>query len=155
MCMIIDTNSLHKFLAAKGNAHYADAKPVHQWLAKSGKIAYSQKTLEEAPGHAKKKLANYKQEGKVRFVSQGEIDNHVRQDQEYAKQCEDNLSNDRHILDLAAAITAGRGNKCVTLWTEDSNLAADCKKMGLGKIYKNKSHERLLKQTRCPPPPAG
>ena len=154
MCIIIDANALHKFLAKKSDnpEHYADAQPVRRWLEKTGKIACSPETLREVSQAAETRLtAAYKRAAKLQLVTQDEIDKHVRNDRTYGQQRRKLRSNDRHILDLAATITAGRSRSCVALWTDDQDLIGDFKDMGLGRVYKNRTHARtVLDKTECP-----
>lgn len=138
MCLILDADRFSQFLDP-GNR---DMKPVRDWINKqNGKIVYAptEKIQDELNRHKsmQRRFSQYRQAGRIRII-----------DKEKVNEKENRLtglsSNDKHII--ALAIVSG----VKLLISGDTNLHDDFKKIVRGKIYKNRSHKRLLRQDTCP-----
>ena len=143
MCIIVDTNTFHKFK----NPDDEDMEPVWTWLEKrDGKIAYSdiEKLEDEWDNGGMQNLRNrLRQRGKLKIAS-------PRDGQEKANELEDEIaSNDEHIIALAIV----SGVKVLVSYREgDSDLFTDFKNRQLvgGKVYTRKAHARMLTKDTCP-----
>ncbi|MCY4568286.1 MAG: hypothetical protein OXD49_08260 [Candidatus Poribacteria bacterium] len=144
MCIIVDTNTFHKFK----NPDDEDMEPVWTWLEKrDGKIAYSdiEKLEEEWDNGGMQNLRNrLRQRGKLKIVSPRDV-------QEKANELKDEIaSNDEHIIALAIV----SGVKVLVSYREgDSDLFTDFKNRQLvgGKVYTRKAHaRRMLTKDTCP-----
>ena len=143
MCIIVDTNTFHKFK----NPDDEDMEPVWTWLEKrDGKIAYSdiEKLEEEWDNGGMQNLRNrLRQRGKLKVVSSQDV-------QEKANELETEIvSNDAHIIALALIA----GVKVLVSYREgDRDLFTDFKNRDLvrGKVYTRKAHARMLTKDTCP-----
>ena len=143
MCIIVDTNTFHKFK----NPDDEDMEPVWTWLEKrDGKIAYSdiEKLEEEWDNGGMQNLRNrLRQRGKLKIVSPQDV-------QEKANELKNEIaSNDEHIIALAIV----SGVKVLVSYREgDSDLFTDFKNRQLvgGKVYTRKAHARMLTKDTCP-----
>ncbi len=138
MCLILDADRFSQFLDP-GNR---DMKPVREWIRKqNGKIVYAptQKIQKELKWHKpmNKRFSEYRQAGRIKIFDKEKVN------KEEAK-LTGLLSNDKHII--ALAIVSG----VKLLVGGDQNLQADFKRIVRGKIYKNRSHKRLLRRDTCP-----
>ena len=143
MCIIVDTNTFHKFKDPSNE----DMEPVWTWLEKrDGKIAYSdiEKLEEEWDNGGMQNLRNrLRQRGKLKIVSPQDVE-------EKANELEGEIaSNDEHII--ALALVAGV-NVLVSYREGDRDLFTDFKNRELvgGKVYTRKQHTHLLKKDTCP-----
>ena len=144
MCIIVDTNTFHKFK----NPDDEDMEPVWTWLEKrDGKIAYSdiEKLEEKWDNGGMQNLRNrLRQRGKLKIVSPRDV-------QEKANELKDEIaSNDEHIIALAIV----SGVKVLVSYREgNSDLFTDFKNRQLvgGKVYTRKAHaRRMLTKDTCP-----
>ena len=143
MCIIVDTNTFHKFK----NPDDEDMEPVWTWLEKrDGKIAYSdiEKLEEEWDNGGMQNLRNrLRQRGKLKIVSPQDV-------QEKADELKGEIaSNDEHIIALAIV----SGVKVLVSYREGNrNLFEDFKNRNLvrGRVYTRKTHARLLTKDTCP-----
>lgn len=143
MCIIVDTNTFHKFKEPDNE----DMEPVWTWLEKrDGKIAYSdiEKLEEEWDNGGMQNLRNrLRQRGKLKIVSPQDVE-------EKANELKDETaSNDAHILALALIAEV----KVLVSYREgDRNLFDDFKEKNLigGKVYTRKQHAHLLTKDTCP-----
>ena len=144
MCIIVDTNTFHKFKKPDDE----DMEPVWAWLEKKdGKIAYVDigKLEEEWDNDSgMQNLRNrLRQTGKLKVVSPEDV-------QEKANELTGKIaSNDAHILALALIAEV----KVLVSYREgDRNLFDDFKDKNLigGKVYTRKRHAHLLTKDTCP-----
>ena len=144
MCIIVDTNTFHKFKEPDDE----DMEPVWTWLEKrDGKIAYSdiEKLEEEWDNGGMQNLRNrLRQRGKLKVVSYQDV-------QEKADELEGEIaSNNEHIIALALIADV----KVLVSYPEgDRDLFTDFKNRELvgGKIYTRKAHaRRMLTKDTCP-----
>lgn len=144
MCIIVDTNTFHKFKEPDNE----DMEPVWTWLEKrDGKIAYSdtEKLEEEWDNGGMQNLRNQlRQAGKLKVVSSEDV-------QEKADELKGEIeSDDEHII--ALAIIAGV--KVLISYREgDRDLFDDFRDKNLvgGRVYTRKAHaQRMLKRDTCP-----
>ena len=143
MCVIVDTNTFHKFKEPNDE----DMEPVWTWLEKrGGKIAYSdtEKLEEEWNRGGMQNLRNrLRQRGKLKIVSPQDV-------KEKADELRSEIaSNDEHVI--ALAIIAGV--KVLISYREgDSDLFDDFKDRNLvgGKVYTRKTHAHMLTKDTCP-----
>ena len=143
MCIIVDTNTFHKFK----DPNNEDMEPVWTWLEKrDGKIAYAdmEKLEEEWDDGGMQNLRNrLRQRGKLKVVSSQDV-------QEKADELEGEIvSNDAHIIALALIA----GVKVLVSYREgDGDLFTDFKNRQLvgGRVYTRKSHEHMLTRDTCP-----
>ena len=144
MCVIVDTNTFHKFK----NPDDEDMEPVWTWLEKrDGKIAYSdiEKLEEEWDNGGMQNLRNrLRQRGKLKIVSPQDVE-------EKADELKGEIaSNDEHIIALALIA----GVKVLISYREgDRDLFDDFKDKNLagGRVYTRKAHaQRMLKKDTCP-----
>ena len=144
MCIIVDTNTFHKFK----NPDDEDMEPVWTWLEKrDGKIAYSdiEKLEEEWDNGGMQYLRNrLRQRGKLKIVSPQDVE-------EKADELRGEIaSNDEHIIALALIAEV----KVLVSYREgDRDLFTDFKNRGLvgGKVYTRKAHaRRMLTRDTCP-----
>ena len=143
MCIIVDTNTFHKF--KKSNDE--DMKPVWTWLEnRDGKIAYAdiEKLEEEWDNGGMQNLRNrLRQRGKLKIVSPQDV-------KEKADELKGEIrSNDEHIIALALVADV---RVLVSYREGDRNLFDDFKDRNLvaGKVYTRKAHARLLAKDICP-----
>ena len=144
MCIIVDTNTFHKFKEPDNE----DMEPVWTWLEKrDGKIAYAdtEKLEDEWDSGGMQNLRNQlRQAGKLKVVSAEDV-------QEKANELSGEIaSNDEHIIALALIA----GVKVLVSYREgDRNLFTDFKNRELvgGKVYTRKAHaQRMLRKDTCP-----
>lgn len=143
MCIIVDTNTFHKFKEPDDE----DMEPAWTWLEnRDGKIAYVDlgKLEEEWDKGGMPKLRNrLRQTGKLKVVPPEDV-------QEKANELADKIaSNDAHILALALIAEV----KVLVSYREgDRNLFDDFKDKNLigGKVYTRKQHAHLLTKDTCP-----
>ena len=146
--MILDANKFSEFLRDTD-----DMKPVRKWIDNKGKIVYSEYSniFKEFARHSRmnNKLAEWKRSGKVKLIPTDKVKAAI----ESINENHSLTSNDLHILGLAKA-----GN-ITLLCSDDRKLGNDfIKIMKLEKrreqrnpkVYRNKSHEHLLKSNTCP-----
>ena len=143
MCIIVDTNTFHKFKEPDDE----DMEPVWTWLEKGeGKIAYSdmEKLEEEWNRGGMQNLRNrLRQRGKLKVVSSEDV-------QEKTNELSGEIaSNDEHIIALAIIASV---KVLVSYRGGDRDLFADFKNRELvgGKVYTRKTHARLLTKDTCP-----
>ena len=143
MCVIVDTNTFHKFRTRNNE----DMEPVWTWLEKrGGKIAYSDtEKLEEEWNRAGM------QDLKEQLIQAGKLKRVPPQDvEEKADELKDKIaSNDEHIIALALIAEV----KVLVSYREgDRDLFTDFKNREFvgGKVYTRKSHARLLTKDTCP-----
>ena len=143
MCIIVDTNTFHKFKEPDNE----DMEPVWTWLEKrDGKIAYAdtEKLEDEWDNGGMQNLRNQlRQAGKLKVVSSEDV-------QEKADELRGEIvSNDEHIIALALI---ARVKVLVSYREGDRNLFADFKNRQLvgGKVYTQKTHTRMLTKNTCP-----
>lgn len=144
MCIIVDTNTFHKFREPDDE----DMEPVWTWLEKrDGKIAYAdtEKLEEEWNKGGMQNLRNQlRRTGKLKIVSSQDV-------QEKADELKGEIaSNDEHIIALALIASV----KVLVSYREgDRGLFADFKNRELvgGKVYTRKAHaQRMLRKDTCP-----
>ena len=143
MCIIVDTNTFHKFREPDDE----DMEPVWTWLEKrDGKIAYAdtEKLEEEWDKGGMQNLRNQlRRTGKLKIVSPQDV-------QEKADELKGEIaSNDEHIIALALVADV----KVLVSYPEgDRDLFADFKSRNLvrGKVYTRKQHTHLLTKDMCP-----
>jgi hypothetical protein len=142
MCVILDTNTFHKFRNPKDE----DMEPVWKWLDnRNGKIVYSNTEKFEnewekgGMSHLRDQMMRA---GQLKLISQGV--------QEKADELKGKIaSNDEHIIALAL-IT---GVKVLISYRKgDKDLFTDFKNRDLvrGKVYTRKAHARMLTKDTCP-----
>ena len=143
MCIIVDTNTFHKFKEPDNE----DMEPVWTWLEKrDGKIAYaSTKKLEdEWDNGGMQNLKNQlRQAGKLKVVSSEDV-------QEKADELKGEIeSDDEHIIALAIV---ARVKVLISYREGDSDLFDDFRDKNLvrGKVYTRKQHTHLLTKDMCP-----
>lgn len=143
MCIIVDTNTFHKFKKPDDE----DMEPVWTWLEKKGgKIAYAdtEKLEDEWDNGGMQNLRNrLRQRGKLKVVSSEDV-------QEKADELKGEIaSNDEHIIALALI---ARVKVLVSYREGDRDLFADFKNRELvgGKVYTRKTHARMLTKDTCP-----
>ena len=144
MCIIVDTNTFHKFKKPDDE----DMEPVWTWLEKrDGKIAYSdiEKLEEEWDNGGMQNLRNrLRQRGKLKIVSPQDVE-------EKANELRGEIaSNDEHII--ALALVAGV-QVLISYREGDRDLFADFKNRQFvgGKVYTRKAHaRRMLTKDTCP-----
>ncbi len=143
MCIIVDTNTFHKFKEPDNE----DMEPVWTWLEKrDGKIAYAstEKLEDEWDNGGMQNLRNQlRQAGKLKVVSSEDV-------QEKADELKGEIvSDDEHIIALALI---ARVKVLVSYREGDRNLFADFKNRQLvgGKVYTRKTHTRMLTKDTCP-----
>ncbi|MYC77484.1 hypothetical protein F4X10_17105 [Candidatus Poribacteria bacterium] len=143
MCIIVDTNTFHKFKEPDNE----DMEPVWTWLEKrDGKIAYAstEKLEDEWDNGGMQNLRNQlRQAGKLKVVSFEDV-------QEKADELKGVISSDdEHIIALALIADV----KVLVSYREgDGDLFADFKNRELvgGKVYTRKQHVHLLTKDTCP-----
>ena len=148
MCIIVDANKLGEFLA---EPPHGDAEPIRRWLHRrrgAGTLVYSTdgKFANELGNAAKRKLANYAQAGRARFVPASEF----AEDEAWLKASGMLRSDDPHLLALA------RESGARLLYTGDQKLIADFKNPRLvqdprGKVYSGAANADLLTASACSP----
>lgn len=148
MCMIVDANSLGKFLADPPDE---DALPIHDWLYRrrgAGTLVYSTggKFDQELGNKARRRLADYARAGKARLVPAKRI----AQDEADLSASGQLRSDDPHVLALA------RVSGARLLYTADHALVADFKNADLigsprGKVYSGAANANLLTSSACRP----
>ena len=133
MCIILDANCYGDF----SNRH-EDMKPVHNWLAKGGKLVYSatEKFRQETQGRAEKLMYELDRAGKLRRIAP----NRVEEKQETLPNL---TSDDPHIIALALVANVK------VLVSRDRNLQQDFTRIAKGKIYQKASHAHLLRTDTC------
>jgi hypothetical protein len=144
MCVIVDTNTFHKFKEPNNE----DMEPVWTWLEKrGGKIAYSDtEKLEEEwnKGGMQDLRDQLRQAGKLKIVSPQDVE-------EKANELKGMISSDdEHIVALALI---ARVTVLVSYREGDGDLFADFKNRELvrGKVYTRKAHaQRMLTKDTCP-----
>ncbi len=144
MCVIVDTNTFHKFKEPNDE----DMEPVWTWLEKrGGKIAYTgtEKLEDEWNRGGMQDLRDQlRQAGKLKIVSSQDV-------QEKADELRGEIaSNDEHIIALAIVASV----KVLVSYREgDRDLFSDFKNRGLagGRVYTRKAHaQRMLTKDTCP-----
>ena len=143
MCIIVDTNTFHKFSEPDDE----DMEPVWTWLERrNGKIAYAdiEKLEEEWNRGGMQNLRNrLRQRGKLKIVSPQDVE-------EKADELKGEIaSNDEHIIALALIANV----KVLVSYREgDRNLFDDFRDRSLvgGKVYTRAQHTHLLKKDTCP-----
>jgi hypothetical protein len=143
MCVIVDTNTFHKFKEPNNE----DMEPVWTWLEKrGGKIAYSDtEKLEEEwnKGGMQDLRDQLRQAGKLKIVSPQDVE-------EKANELKGMISSDdEHIVALALI---ARVTVLVSYREGDGDLFADFKNRELvrGKVYTRKAHAHMLTKDTCP-----
>lgn len=143
MCIIVDTNTFHKFREPNDE----DMEPVWTWLEKrGGKVVYSDiEKLEEEwnRGGMQNLRDRLRRTGKLKVVSPQDVKEKV--DELKGKI----TSNDEHIIALALIADV----KVLVSYREgDRDLFTDFKNRDLvqGKVYTRKSHARMLTKDTCP-----
>ena len=143
MCVIVDTNTFHKFKEPDNE----DMEPVWTWIEKrDGKIAYAstEKLEDEWDSGGMQNLRNQlRQAGKLKAVSSEDVE-------EKANELSGEIaSNDEHIIALALI---ARVKVLISYREGDGNLFADFKNRELvgGRVYTRKTHTHLLKKDTCP-----
>ncbi len=142
MCVILDTNTFHKFK----NPDDEDMVPVWKWLDnRNGKIVYANtKKFEDewergGMSHLRDQMMRA---GQLKLVSEGV--------QEKADELKDEIaSNDEHVLALALIANV----KVLISYREgDSDLFDDFKDRNLagGKVYTRKTHAHMFTKDTCP-----
>ena len=143
MCVILDTNTFHKFKEADNE----DMEPVWTWLDnRNGKIVYANtKKFEDewergGMSHLRDQMMRA---GQLKLVSEGV--------QEKADELKGEIaSNDEHIIALALIA----GVKVLVSYREgDRDLFDDFRDKNLvgGRVYTRKAHaQRMLKKDTCP-----
>ena len=142
MCVILDTNTFHKFK----NPDDEDMAPVWKWLDnRNGKIVYANtKKFEDewergGMSHLRDQMMRA---GQLKLVSEGV--------QEKADELKGEItSNDEHIIALALI---ARVKVLVSYREGDSDLFDDFKDRNLagGKVYTRKTHAHMLTKDTCP-----
>ena len=143
MCIIVDTNTFHKFKKPDDE----DMEPVWTWLEKrDGKIAYAdiEKLEEEWDNGGMQNLRNrLRQRGKLKIVPSQDVE-------EKASELTGMISSDdEHIVALALVA----GVKVLVSYREgDSDLFDDFRDKNLvgGRVYTRKTHTHLLTKDMCP-----
>ena len=142
MCVILDTNTFHKFK----NPDDEDMVPVWKWLDnRNGKIVYANtKKFEDewergGMSHLRDQMMRA---GQLKLVSEGV--------QEKADELKNEIaSNDEHVLALALIANV----KVLISYREgDSDLFDDFKDRNLagGKVYTRKTHAHMFTKDTCP-----
>ncbi len=143
MCVILDTNTFHKFK----NPDDEDMAPVWKWLDnRNGKIVYANtKKFEDewergGMSHLRDQMMRA---GQLKLVSEGV--------QEKADELKGEIaSNDEHVIALALIANV----KVLVSYREgDSDLFDDFKDKNLvgGRVYTRKGHaQRMLRKDTCP-----
>jgi len=134
MCIILDANCQSDFLN-----HHGDMEPLHKWINKNGKIAYSttDQFAQEMTQKFREKLKTLRQSGKAKHIAPKEV-------QAKQKTLTYLVSNDGHIIALALVANVK------VLVSKDQNLHEDFKRHVNGSIYQKASHKRLLEEDLCP-----
>ena len=144
MCAILDTNCYGEY----GKLKNADFAPVRKWLNKGGKLVYAPtKEFEKSSRNIREWFKVLDNSGKAKMISVKELE--VKKKDLLKKQKKNPLklkSNDEDIIALAMITNVK------VLISEDKNLLIDFKNKNIigGSIYKNKTHEHLLKEDLCP-----
>ena len=143
MCIILDTNTFHRFM----NSDDMDMEPVRKWLnGRYGKIAYSatpKLKKEWDAGGMRRLIEEWKRAGKLKLVPS---DEHHEKEAELKGKTK---SDDEHIVALALVAKV----KVLVSYREgDSALFDDFKNRHLvgGKVYTRKTHAHLLPKDTCP-----
>ena len=143
MCIILDTNTFHRFR----DPDDVDMEPVRKWLDRRyGKIAYSTTDRLENEwnlGGMKHTRDQLMRAGKLKLVPQ---DEHREKENELKGKTK---SDDEHIIALALVAKV----KILVSYREgDQALFDDFKSRHLvgGKVYTRKTHARLLTKDTCP-----
>ena len=150
MCIIVDTNTFHKFKEPDNE----DMEPVWTWLEKrDGKIAYAdtEKLEDEWDKGGMQKLRNrLRQTGKLKVVSPEDV-------QEKADELKGRIkSDDEHIIALALVAKVKiliSYSDYESSQTGDQDLFDDFRDKNLvgGRVYTRKAHARsMLKKDTCP-----
>ncbi|MBC6427992.1 MAG: hypothetical protein GDA55_01995 [Cellvibrionales bacterium] len=137
MCIIIDANVQGDFMNQKNK----NMQPVHLWLEKGGKIAYSNATqfnaeIRKRTGF-KDRLDELAKTGRAKLVDKRK----VQAEQATLPKLQ---SNDPHIIALALAA------KAKVLVSKDQALHADFKEIAKGSVYQTAQHKHLLTADLCP-----
>lgn len=143
MCIIVDTNTFHKFR----NPDDEDMEPVWAWLERrNGKIAYAdiEKIEDEWDKGGMQNLRNrLRQTGRLKVVPSEDVE-------EKANELKgETASDDEHIIALALIAEV----KVLVSYREgDRDLFTDFKSRKFigGKVYTRKSHARMLTKDTCP-----
>ena len=144
MCIIVDTNTFHKFKDPSNE----DMEPVWTWLEKrDGKIAYADTEKLEAEwdkGGMQNLRNRLRRSGQLKVVSSEDV-------QEKADELKGRIaSNDEHIIALALIA----GVKVLVSYREgDRDLFDDFRDRNLvgGRVYTRKGHaQRMLRKDTCP-----
>ncbi len=146
MCIIIDTDRMHRFFH---EPLVEDAIPIHTWLQRGGAVAYCtvgkyKQELEKFDNKGRSKLLELQRNGKAFLVN----DQTVIAEKESLEKTDACISNDIHILALARASGAR------LLYTGDNALKRDFKNKEIidsprGKIYSGAANKTLLKPNSC------
>ena len=143
MCIILDTNTFHRF----NNPDDMDMEPVRKWLhGKHGKIAYSTTAKlknEWDAGGMRHRRDELMRAGKLKLVPP---DEHQEKENELKGKTE---SDDEHIIALALV---AKVKILVSYRAGDRALFNDFKDRHLvnGSVYTRKTHARLLTKDLCP-----
>lgn len=143
MCIIVDTNTFHKFK----DPNNKDMEPVWTWLEKrGGKIAYAdtEKLEEEWDKGGMRNLRNrLRQIGKLKVVSPQDV-------QEKADELKSEIESDDE--DIIALAIIAKVKVLISYREGDSDLFDDFrdKKLVGGRVYTRKAHTHLLKKDTCP-----
>ena len=143
MCIILDTNTFHRF----NNPDDMDMEPVRKWLrGRHGKIAYSTTAKlknEWDAGGMRHQRDELMRAGKLKLVSP---DEHRKKENELKGKTR---SNDEHIIALALV---AKVEILVSYRAGDRALFKDFKDPHLvnGSVYTRKTHARLLTKDTCP-----
>ncbi len=137
--MLIDTNIWGEFFKKT-----KDSQPIHNWIKNGGKLVYSNHNqIKKEMGSLIKKFSQSQKQARrnpLKIIPKEKLEAEIKS----IKKTYPLKSDDSHILALAKAGGA------TLLYSKDTNLRADFKKIIKGKIYKNKTHEHLLTQNTCP-----
>lgn len=145
MCIIIDANRVGEFFTE--DLYRGEFAPIADWIEhRGGILVYGGKLKAELlrSDAARRRLRVWNQAGRAR-----DIDDQRLVDEERAVHalglCR---SEDEHVIALA------RCSGARVLCTEDNNLMRDFRNIHLvprpqGKIYRNRSHQRLLQHHGC------
>ena len=144
MCIIVDTNTFHKFREPDDE----DMEPVWTWLEKrDGKIAYADTEKLEAEwdkGGMQNLRNRLRRSGQLKVVSSEDV-------QEKADELKGEIeSDDEHIIALAIV---ARVKVLVSYREGDRDLFDDFRDKNLvgGRVYTRKEHaQRMLRKDTCP-----
>ncbi len=142
MCIILDISCFHKF---KDDTN-EDIKPVRKWFGRrNNKFVYAPtngfKSEWENSSERRNLLRQWRQAGKLKQENAEEVEKETKKLKSKTK------SNDPHIIALA------RIAKVNVLVSDDGNFQKDFKDKKLvenGSVYKNRSHQHLLRPDMCP-----